>query len=236
MKVARRSIKDALEIGHELSLCISLAVGMCPIALAVGDLEEADRSITMLIDHSTRHALAYWQTWSYALRGVLLIKRGDIHSGVQILSTALAEEMPAANFAPRYIAFLGEFADALDRSGETRRALATIDWALDRCQRWDGRWCFAELLRIKGEVTRRQDVTNAAAEAEKYFLQSLDLARRQGTRSWELRTATSFARLLRDQDRDGEARDLLKAAYAKFTEGFETADLKTAKSILDDLA
>jgi predicted ATPase len=72
--------------------------------------------------------------------------------------------------------------------------------------------------------------------AEKQFLLSLDWARRQQTLSWELRTATSLARLRRDQHRIEEARDLLRSVYARFTEGFETVDLTTAKALLDELA
>jgi predicted ATPase len=69
-----------------------------------------------------------------------------------------------------------------------------------------------------------------------YFLQSLDWTRRQQTLSWELRTVTSLARLRRDQRRIREARSLLESVYARFTEGFETADLRTATALLGELA
>jgi predicted ATPase len=72
--------------------------------------------------------------------------------------------------------------------------------------------------------------------AEDHFRQALDWARRQGALSWELRAATSLARLLRDRDRIGEARELLASVYGRFTEGFGTADLLTAKGLLDQLA
>jgi hypothetical protein len=75
----------------------------------------------------------------------------------------------------------------------------------------------------------------AAAAAEHHFRQALDWARRQGASSWELRAATSLARLLRDRDRIGEARDLLAPIYERFTEGFGTADLQAGKKLLDEL-
>ena len=92
-----------------------------------------------------------------------------------------------------------------------------------------------DLLRIRGELLLLQGAKDAAAMAEDYFRQALDGARPQGALSWELRAATSLARLLRDQDRAIDALALLQPVYGRFTEGFETADLKAAKSLLDAL-
>jgi len=92
----------------------------------------------------------------------------------------------------------------------------------------------AKLVRIKGELLLLQGAPGAAA-AEDHFRQALDWARQQGALSWELRAATSLARLLRDQDRVGEARDLLAPIYQRFTEGFGTADLQAAKRLLAEL-
>jgi predicted ATPase len=79
-------------------------------------------------------------------------------------------------------------------------------------------------------------MSGAAAAAEGYFRQALDWARRQGALSWELRAATSLARLLSDQERSADARALLQPVYDRFTEGFATADLKPAKALLGALA
>jgi predicted ATPase len=235
LRVAESSVKDAQAIDHALSLCISLAVAMCPIALATGDLEQADRAVAMLLDHSTTHTLDYWHAWGQAYRGVLLLKRGDA-VGLKLLTTALHEELPAGQHARRHLTFIGEFAEALGRAGEIAKGLAEIDAALHRCELDNGRWCFADLLRVKGELVLREGAPNAAIAAEKFFLLSLDWARRQQTLSWELRTATSLARLRRDQHRREEARDLLRSVYARFTEGFETVDVTRAKALLDELA
>jgi predicted ATPase len=80
-----------------------------------------------------------------------------------------------------------------------------------------------------------QSAAGAAAAAEDHFRQALDWARRQGALSWELRAATSLARLLRDQSRAADALALLQPVYDRFTEGFETADLKAAKALIDSL-
>jgi predicted ATPase len=90
------------------------------------------------------------------------------------------------------------------------------------------------VLRIKGEILLLQNRSNAAA-AEDHFSRSLDWARRQGTLSWELRTAISLARLHKEQRLIERARDLLAPVYARFTEGFGTVDLLTAKRLLREL-
>ena len=166
---------------------------------------------------------------------MLLIKRGDA-AGLQVLAAALDEESPGASMARRNVAFLGKLAEALGRAGEIAKGFAAIDAAIDRCEHDEGRWCFAELLRVKGELVLREGAPNASAAAETCFLQSLDWARRQQTLSWELRTVTSLARLLRDEHRVEEARDLLGSVYGRFSEGLGTADLRTAKALLDELA
>jgi predicted ATPase len=94
----------------------------------------------------------------------------------------------------------------------------------------------AELVRVKGELLLLQGAPGAATAGEDHFRQALDWARREGALSWELRAATSLARLLRDRDRVDEARDLLAPIYDRFTEGFGTADLREAKRLIDALS
>jgi predicted ATPase len=97
------------------------------------------------------------------------------------------------------------------------------------------RWYVAELLRFKGGLLLLQDAPDAAAAADVHFRQALDCARGQGALSWELRAATSLARLLRDQGRPADGMTLLRSVYDRFTEGFNTADLTAANAVLQDL-
>jgi predicted ATPase len=90
--------------------------------------------------------------------------------------------------------------------GRTPKGLAAIEEAISRSERTEERWAMAELVRVKGELLLLQGAPGAAAAAEHHFRQALDWARRQGALSWELRAATSLARLLRDRDRIGEGR------------------------------
>jgi predicted ATPase len=105
--------------------------------------------------------------------------------------------------------------------------------AVTRAENGLAGWCAAELLRVKALTLTRKHGTQAAAEA--LLQQSLDTAREQGALSWELRTATSLARLQHGQGRTHEAYDLLASVYARFTEGFATIDLLNARSLLDDM-
>jgi predicted ATPase len=92
----------------------------------------------------------------------------------------------------------------------------------------------AETNRIAGQITLLSPEPNAA-KAQAYFERALQIARRQQAKSWELRAATSLARLWRDQGKHQQARELLAPIYGWFTEGFDTLDLKEAKALLDAL-
>ena len=188
----------------------------------------------MLLDHSTRHALALWRACGRSFQGVLVIQRGDVITGLRLLRAGFDEFGEAGSAVLRLIAFL--MAEALGRAGQNAEGLAAIEEAIARSERTEERWAMAELVRVKGELLLLQGAPGAAAAAEDHFRQALDWARRQGALSWELRAATSLARLLRDRDRIGEARDLLAPIYERFTEGFGTADLQSAKRLLDEFA
>jgi predicted ATPase len=123
----------------------------------------------------------------------------------------------------------------MGHSGEIPQALAAIEVAIERSEQREERWYLAELLRIKGELLLRDSAASAAGTAADCFQASLDWARRQAALSWELRTATSLARLRRDNGDVLAARDVLAPVYGRFTEGFGTTDLKAAKELLDEL-
>jgi predicted ATPase len=135
----------------------------------------------------------------------------------------------------RYGIFRGSLALALAQVGQVPKGLATIEEALAWTERTEELWVIAELLRIKGELLLLQGAQEAAARAEDHFRRALDWARRQGALSWELRGAASLSRLLRDQGRSADGIALLQPVYDRFTEGFDTADLKAAQELLDEL-
>jgi predicted ATPase len=234
MRTAEGNVEDAHAANHVMTLCSTLSQAPCHIALLVGDLAAAEHYVRMLLDHSTRHALALWRAWSRCHQGVLVIRRGDLVTGLQLLRAGL-DELGEATSALRFPTFLGEMAEALGHAGQIADGLAVIEEAIVRSERTEERWVIAELLRIKGELLLLQGAPGAPAAAEGHFRQALDWARRQGALSWELRAATSLARLLSDQGRSADATALLQPVYDQFTEGFDTADLKAAKTLLDTL-
>jgi hypothetical protein len=208
-----------------------LALAACPIALLVGDLATAESHLRMLVDRSTRHSLPLWAALGRCDWGVLLIERGDTDGGVRLLRAGY-DEVGEARACFWFLNLRGQLAEALGRAGQIADGLAAIDEALA----WtEERWAFAELLRVKGELLLLQGGSSAAATAEDHFRQALDWSHRQGALSWELRAAMSLARLLRDQGCAVDALALLQPICDQFTEGFDTADLKAAKALIDGL-
>ena len=234
LATAQRGVDEAVALNHAVTLCNAFAQGACSVALLTGDLEAAERFVTVLLESSERHGLAFWRADGRCFRSVLLIKRGDNVRGLDMLSATL-DELSKTPFHTRYDPFLAELAEARCRAGGAPEGLATIDWALERAAATDGRWYVAELLRIKGEIVLQLGAPNAALAAEALFRESIDWAQRQDALSWELRGATSLARLWHGQRRGSQARVLLSAVYRRFTEGFGTADLIAAKALLASL-
>jgi predicted ATPase/DNA-binding winged helix-turn-helix (wHTH) protein len=233
MRMAQDNVEDARAIDHVITVCNALDAASM-VALAVGDLATAERWGAMLLERSARHALGFWQGWGHIFEGQLLIKRGDVALGVRCLRTG-HDELREARFILRRPALLGMLAEGLAGVGQVAQAVLAIDEALAHCERTDERWSMAELLRIRGGLVLLDGTRKAAVMAEDFYRQGVDWARRQGALSWELRCATSLAQLWHERRRTKEAHELLSPVYDRFIEGFETADLKTAKALLDSL-
>jgi len=216
---------------HMLSFLYSLLIAACPIALYVGDLTTADDHISVASDVATRNRLEVWNVWAQCFKGIVLIKRGEHGAGARLLQSGL-ERLPEPAFHHHMSLLLVELAAGLGGAGQIAEGLGVVDKALARAEQTEAGWCLAELLRTKGELLLLDRVPSAVASAEACFQQALDVARRQGALSWELRGAMSLARFWRGQRRVNEARKLLGPVYRRFTEGFETADLMAAKALL----
>jgi tetratricopeptide (TPR) repeat protein len=234
LRAAQSSVDHARTIDHSMSLCNALAHAACPIALFAGDLAAAERDVATLLDEAAKSGLILWQVRGRCLKGAVQIERGDAANGLRLIQAAL-DELRETGFILGYTEFAGALAEGLAGTGNLSQGLAAIDDALEQSERNEEAWCIAELLRRKGELLLMGGGQSAAAAAEDCFARSLDLAHGQGALSWQLRAATSLARLWRDQNQAQKALQLLAPVYDRFTEGFETADLKAAKVLIGRL-
>jgi hypothetical protein len=168
-----------------------------------------------------------------AFTGIALIRKGQMAEGMAAgeRGWAVWEEGGGGVGSPYWRSVVAE---GMGQRGDVAGALDLVDEAIARIERpgWEERHYYAEALRIKGWLL---SLKGDREGAERAFIASLDWARTQQAKSWELRTATSYARLMCHQGRVGEAHVLLAPIYAWFTEGFDTKDLKDAKALLEEL-
>jgi predicted ATPase len=220
VQTAAASLCEAQATGHAMSLCYALSLAACPVALWVGNLAAAKRYSRMLLDRSREHGMTLWNGYASRLQAVLAPTGGDLET-VRSPATTLGG------------GFIGEISEAYVRAGRIAEGLAVVEAGFDRSEPG---WLAPEVLRLRGELVLSQGAPACAETAERLFRRALDDARRQEALSWELRTATSLARLLRDQRRSADAIACLQPVYDRFTEGFGTADLIAAKQLLDELS
>jgi predicted ATPase len=225
---------EAVREGHGLSLWATVHHGVYPVELETGNLDRAEHALAMLSDLARRHGAPLWKTLGELLKGRLLIKRGEFTAALPLLRAAL-ETCEETGWTIGRPEFLCARAEGLAGVGQLTESIRAVEQALAVADRGGERWYVAELLRCKGKLLLLQDQPGAAASAEDHFRRALEWARQQGALSWELRAATCLARLLRDQGRSADGMALLQPVYDRFTEGFDTVDLKAAKALLQEL-
>jgi predicted ATPase len=166
------------------------------------------------------------------VRAWALVKTGNIEEGITMLREAIAlSEASGVGILVRPYCALAE---AYQASGNRHEGLEMLRRAEELMDRTSERHWAADLFRLKGELVLL-GTPAPTVEAEATFHQAIEVARHQRAKWYELRAITSLARLLRDTDRRDEARGMLAEIYNWFTEGFDTADLKDAKALLDEL-
>ena len=235
MEEAERVVEEATIVGHAMSLALTLAQGACAVTLLSGNLVAAERAIDLLLRHTAEHALAPWHDWAMCFGAMLLIAQGDTDGGLVRLRRTL-DELPQGTFFAHYAGIQATLAEALGRIGSISSGHKTIDEALMRAERHGERWYVAEFLRIKGELLRCEGTPSGRLEAEEQFRRSLECARQQQALSWEMRSSISLARLYQEQGQVTAARNVLWPVYSRFKEGFETADLRAANTLMKELS
>jgi predicted ATPase/DNA-binding winged helix-turn-helix (wHTH) protein len=232
MDGAHEVIREAEKSSKPLNLCFSYLY-TATLFLWCGELGAAHESLEKLMTHPNWHALPSLHATAFALQGELFIRQRQAERGVAVLRSALATMR-----ADRQSLFLARascaLAEGLADLDQRHEALSVIGDALEEATERMETSQFPELLRIQAEILISTS-ESGEARAEDILIQALAEARRQSALAWELRVATTFARLRAKQGRGQEGRQLLSCVYGRFTEGFETGNLKTANQLLQSL-
>ncbi|MBP5087453.1 transcriptional regulator, partial [Pseudomonas chlororaphis] len=205
-RTARQALDIALQINHGTSICYTLALAGCLIAHYNGDTATARELLRLLLEQAQKHSVLLFYTWGQHYAQVI-------------------ESGPAFSPPQSGVGLIGEIMVTLDG--------AFIDNALlQRAENGTAGWSTAEILRARAEALLTEHATDAA---EALLHKALAVARAQGALTWELRSATSLARLWQRQGQARRAHELLEPLYARFTEGFATPDLTRVRELLDEL-
>jgi class 3 adenylate cyclase/predicted ATPase len=188
---------------------------------------------TSMSELGEKHELPYYVALSTIFRGWIASQKDDPASGIRLMRQGVARTL---KFGVRIAEalFLTMIARVHYLAGQFEEGLSVLDEASSSVQETNERWWEAEVHRLRGELLHRAGPRTRDG-AEECLLEAVRLARQQDAKFWELRAATSLARLWRDQGKFGEARDLLAPVYRWFTEGFTLDDLTAAKALLKEL-
>jgi predicted ATPase len=237
---ALRSVQAARSLAEELANPFNVARALYFGALTHQFRREAGRTQELagtLTELCREQGFALLSAGGTVLHGWSLTEQGQREEGIGQMRQGLAgwQATGALSHRPYHLALLAE---ALGKAGQAKEALSAVDEALALSSATGERFWEAELHRLQGELqtARTEAGPTGQGEAEGCFHQALAVARRQGTRSLELRAAVSLSRLYQEQGRRAEARPLLAETYGRFTEGLDTPDLEEAKALLGALA
>jgi predicted ATPase len=232
-QVAFKAVNRAEEISHPHSLVYTLchARGMMDVFRRQSDDTKSYAGVVTSL--CSEHAFPFWAAGGQIFGGWAVINQGEVDAGVDELIRGLAawRKTGARLWLPIFLALQAE---GHFKAGRNQAALDSIEQALATSDETGERWAIAEILRVKANLLLTTG-RGKAEEVEEALIESLEIARQQQAKCWELRSATSLARLWRDQGKVQQARELLGPVYGWFTEGFDTRDLKEAKALLKSL-
>jgi len=228
--VADEAISKARGLKHTLSIMVSLTQGDLNRYLRdpVRTREHAEAAIAI----GSEYGIRALEVVALGQRGWSLVQGGRANEGFEDVRRALeGRKRLGIGSPPSAIAMLVEAHLAMKQPAQ---GLEVHEEAFSRVEPTGERFYEPELYRLKGELLLAQDASNAA-QAEQSFRTAIEISRKQHAKSWELRATTSLARMLKSTDRRDEARAMLADIYNWFTEGFDTADLKDARALLEEL-
>ncbi|MBN3968723.1 winged helix-turn-helix domain-containing protein [Pseudomonas gregormendelii] len=231
-EIGREALERADRQRHPQTLCLSL-IYVSTVFLWIGDWRAAEHSITKLTSTAMHHSIEPDHAVGLGLKGILLCGLGDVDAGMPLLRECL-NVLSIENhqvLAPMFIRCLAE---AFAATGEFDTALEILTGVLEMIENVGESFDTPEILRIVADLHATRPRPDLAL-AEQYLCRSLSCAGRQSSLAWELRAATSLARLRLMQGRRAEAGELLQSVYGRFTEGYDSTDLREAMRLLNSL-
>ena len=218
--IAREGLEIAQSLDYPPTLCYIIAFAACPVAFWTGDLVGARRYAKLMRGPASSLSFNYWETWHRVYDAAAGLNTKLRPSGLSEVLQRLGELAGR----PVYGDMLATLHPALAGTASYARAA-------------DGSagWCAPEILRVQALSVLREGGNGAIADAVDLLSRSLELSRRQGALSWELRSATSLAQLYLDNCDADAALETISPVFARFTEGFGTTDLRNATALLAKL-
>jgi predicted ATPase len=250
LEKSHQALSLARELSHPLSLALALNFAAWLHQLR-GERQAVQDRIEAAITLGGEQGLPNWLAQATILAGWTMSEEAHGEGGIAQMREGLAAyHSTGALLITTY--FLALLAEAYGKIEQPEQGLGVLDEALALAGENGERFYEPELYRLKGELTLQQSRVQASniegsdtksvirnpqaeLEAEKFFRKAIDIASRRQAKSLELRAVTSLCRLRQQQGKDAEARQMLENIYGWFTEGFDTADLKQARSLLDEL-
>jgi len=226
---ARQTVEDPETSKNPVTLAMVLSWAVC-VFIWAGEFDSAEDYSERFIAHAASLSIRPYLAVGRGFKGVLAIRRGDARGGIVSVEGSLAA-LKTTRHGLMDILFGIALAQGFAATGRVGDARTLIDETIRHAETNGALSLMPELLRVKGTVLLSWMPPDAGG-AERCFVESLDLSRRQATRSWELRTAVDLAALWAAEGRNDRARSLLRPLFEQFVEGFETADLKAARNLL----
>ena len=237
LQVAKKAVTISYELSHAFTLNWSL-IELTLISQFRREWQQAQEKAQDILQRCTEYGFLQDAALPTCIRGWALTMQGGIEEGIAEIHKGMADWQHRGAWQG-WTWFSSMLADSYREGERPEEGLKVIDEAFDMGRRTGERALEAELYRLKGELSlqlrAKHPAFAAEEEAESCFQQALDIARKQSAKSWELRASTSLARLWKQQRKKKEAHRLLSSIYNWFTEGLETADLREAKALLNEL-
>jgi predicted ATPase len=230
--IAEKAVDGAANRDDPLTSCVALTY-CAPVFLWSGDFRTASDYVERLIEYAKRHSLEPYRAAGLGLKGALAVARGEVRPGLDLLRSAL-ETLSAKKLNILLTLFAGALADGLRMIGQLEEALLTVNGAIARAQDCGSTYDMPDLLRIKAQILAAMP-RQGRAPAMDCLTEAIAIARTQSALALELRSATAMARLLSDGEEHDRACHDLAVVYRRFTEGFQAADLRHARMLIENL-